>query len=55
MKPRKEYWETGPIDWLLETLTAIPEDPHPATPLPEDSTPSSGLQVPDAHVRHIYV
>lgn len=55
MKPRKEYWETGPIDWLLETLTAIPEDPHLATPLPEDSTPSSGLQVPDAHMRHIYV
>lgn len=52
MKSRKDYWETGPIDWLLETLTGLPEDPRPATPLPADSTPSSALQEPNTRMGH---
>lgn len=55
MKSRKEYWETGPIDWLLETLTALPKKPWLITPLPEDSTPTSPLQEPDTHMGHTYV
>lgn len=55
MKSRKEYRKTGPIDWLLETLTAPPENPQLVTPLPEDSTPTSALQGPDTHMRHTYM